>query len=107
MSLIKSFRDLRAYQEARKEAFRIFELSKTFPTDEKFSLTDQIRRSSRAVNSMIAEAWGHRRYRAAFISKLTDAMGEANETQSWLDGARDCHYISSETYQALAEWWLI
>jgi len=57
-------------------------------------MTDQIRRSSRAVKSMIAEAWGHRRYQASFASKLTDAIGEANETQSWLDDALDCGYIS-------------
>lgn len=93
MALIRSFRELRAYQQARNEAKRIFEMTKAFPRDEKFSLTDQIRRSSRAVKSMIAEAWGHRRYPAAFVSKLTDAIGEATETQSWLDDALDCGYI--------------
>ncbi|HKW28940.1 MAG TPA: four helix bundle protein [Verrucomicrobiae bacterium] len=93
MAIIRSFRDLRAYQEARSEANRVFEMTKTFPKEEKFSLTDQIRRSSRSVKSMIAEAWGHRRYPASFVSKLTDAIGEANETQSWLDDALDCRYI--------------
>ncbi len=94
MAIIRSFRDLRAYQQARSEASNVFEATKTFPKEEKFSMTDQIRRSSRAVKSMIAEAWGHRRYPAAFVSKLTDALGEANETQSWLDDALDCGYLS-------------
>jgi four helix bundle protein len=93
MAFIRSFRDLNVYQAARAEAKRIFELSRNFPREEKFSLIDQIRRSSRAVKSMIAEAWGHRRYPASFVSKLTDALGEATETQSWLDDALDCGYI--------------
>lgn len=95
MAIIRSFRDLKVYQHARAEAQRIFRLSQLFPREERFSLTDQIRRSSRAVKSMIAEAWGHRRYPASFVSKLTDALGEANETQSWLDDALDCGYITS------------
>ncbi len=90
---------MRAYQQARSEANRVFEMTKTFPKEEKFSLTDQIRRSSRAVKSMIAEAWGHRRYPASFVSKLTDAIGEANETQSWLDDALDCGYITTSQHQ--------
>lgn len=94
MAIIKSFRDLRAYQLARSEAGVVFGMTKAFPNEEKFSLTDQIRRSSRAVKSMIAEAWGHRRYPASFANKLTDAIGEANETQSWLDDALDCGYIT-------------
>lgn len=95
MVIIRSFRDLNVYQHARAEAQRIFRHSQTFPHEERFSLTDQIRRSSRAVKSMIAEARGHRRYPASFVSKLTDALGEANETQSWLDDALDCGYITS------------
>lgn len=94
MALIRSFRDMKVYQRSRAEAQRIFKLSQSFPRDERFSLTDQMRRSSRAVKSMIAEAWAHRRYRASFISKLTDALGEATETQSWLDDALDCGYIT-------------
>jgi four helix bundle protein len=78
----------------------IFKLSQSFPRDERFSLTDQIRRSSRAVKSMIAEAWGHRRYQASFVSKLTDALGETTETQSWLDDALDCGYISETQYRS-------
>lgn len=94
MAIIRSFRDLNVYQNARIEARSIFQLSQSFPREGRFSLTDQIRRSSREVKSMIAEAWGHRRYRASFVSKLTDALGETTETQSWLDDALDCGYIS-------------
>ena len=105
MAIIKSFRDLRAYQQARIEAHHVFEVTKTFPKEEKFSLTDQIRRSSRAVKSMIAEAWGHRRYPAVFVSKLTAAIGEANETQSWLDDALDCGYITAAQHQESDSAW--
>jgi four helix bundle protein len=105
MAIIRSFRDLRAYQQTRQEINRVFEMTKTFPKEEKYSLTDQIRRSSRAVNSMIAEAWAHRRYSASFISKLTDAIGEANETQSWLDDALDCGYIKPTQHQDLDSAW--
>jgi four helix bundle protein len=99
MAMIKSFRELRAYQQARIEAKHVFDATRTFPGEEKYSLTDQIRRSSRAVKSMIAEAWGHRRYPASFASKLTDAIGEANETQSWLDDALDCGYLKPSQHQ--------
>ena len=105
MAIIRSFRDLRAYQQTRVEVARIFEATKTVPKEERFSLTDQIRRSSRAVKSMIAEAWGHRRYSAAFVSKLTDAIGEANETQSWLDDALDCGYIKPEQHRDFDATW--
>ena len=105
MAIIRSFRDLQAYQRTRIEVQRIFEMTKTFPRDEKFALTDQIRRSSRAVKSMIAEAWGHRRYVAAFASKLTDALGEATETQSWLDDALDCGYINTAQHRDLDNAW--
>lgn len=94
MAVIRSFRDLKVYRNASMEAQRIFGLFRSFPREERFSLTDQIRRSSRAVKSMVAEAWGHRRYPASFVSKFTDALGEATETQSWLDDALDCGYIS-------------
>lgn len=103
--MIRSSRDLRADQGARNEANRVFEMTKTFPKEEKFSLTDQIRRSSRSVKSMIAEAWGHRRYPASFVSKLTDAIGEANETQSWLDDALDCGYIPPSQHQEFDSAW--
>lgn len=99
MAIIRSFRDLKVYQSARTEAQKIFKLSQSFPRDERFSLTDQVRRSSRAVKSMIAEAWGHRRYQASFVSKLTNALGETTETQSWLDDALDCGYISEAEHR--------
>jgi four helix bundle protein len=99
MAVIQSFRDLKLYQRARAEAQRIFKLSKSFPREERFSLTDQIRRSSRAVKSIVAEARAHRRYPASFVSKLTDALGEANETQSWLDDALDCGYITAQHHR--------
>jgi four helix bundle protein len=105
MAIIRSFWDLNVYQRARVEAKRVFEITRTFPREEKFSLTDQIRRSSRAVKSMIAEAWAHRRYEAAFISKLTDSLGEATETQSWLDDSFDCSYITAVQHKDLDAAW--
>jgi four helix bundle protein len=105
MAIIRSFRELNVYQRTRVEIQHVFEVSKSFPREEKFSLTDQIRRSSRAVKSMIAEAWAHRRYEAAFISKLTDSLGEAMETQSWLDDSLDCGYINASQHKALDAAW--
>ncbi len=99
MAIIRNFRDLKVYQLSRQEAQRIFKLSQTFQREECYSFTDQIRRSSRAVKSMIAEAWAHRRYPASFVSKLTDPLGEATETQSWLDDALDCGYIAAAQYR--------
>jgi four helix bundle protein len=101
MAVAKSFRDLNVYREARETAKQIFELSREFPSDERYSLTDQIRRSSRAVKAMIAEAWGRRRYKAVFVNKLDEALGESTETQSWLDDARDARYLSGEEFNAL------
>jgi four helix bundle protein len=95
---LRSFRDLGVYKLARVEARKIFLLSKGFPREERYSLTDQVRRSSRAVGSMIAEAWARRRYEAAFVAKLNEALGEAMETQSWLDAAFDCEYIDGEQH---------
>ena len=86
---IKHFRDLEVYQIAFKAAMRIFESTKSFPHEEKYSLVDQIRRSSRSVPSNIAEAWPKRRYPKAFISKLVDCLGEASETEVWLDMSLD------------------
>jgi four helix bundle protein len=105
MAIIRSFRDLNVYLRARAEARRVFEITQTFPREEKFSLADQIRRSSRAVNSMVAEAWAHRRYETAFISKLTDSLGEATETQSWLDDSLDCSYITTAQHKDLDAAW--
>jgi len=83
----KSFRDLKVYRAAREAAAQIYSLTKAFPNEERYALTDQIRRSSRAVKAMLAEAWARRRYKAAFINKIDEALGEANKTQSWLDDA--------------------
>jgi four helix bundle protein len=84
---IKSPKDLIVYQEAYALAMKIFEVSKSFPAEEKYSLTDQIRRSSRSVCTNLREAWAKRKYQAHFVSKLTDADGENGETDSWLDFA--------------------
>src|SRR6266513_4478940 len=101
MAEIRSFRELNVYKTAREAARAIFEISKTFPREERYALTDQIRRSSRAVNAMIAEAWAKRRYKAVFVNKLDEALGEATETQSWLDDAADARYLSAEELTAL------
>jgi len=99
--IARSFRDLKVYQAAREAARLVFEYSKSFPPEERYSLTDQIRRSSRAVKAMIAEAWGRRRYKAVFVNKLDEALGEATETQSWLDDAQDGQYLSNEKFNVL------
>src|SRR5438477_11537502 len=101
MAYIKNFRELNVYKAARQQAKSIFERSRNFPPEERYALTDQIRRSSRAVKAMIAEAWARRRYKAAFINKIDEALGEAMETQSWLDDAHDCAYISKAQFQDL------
>lgn len=79
----------------------IFELSKGFPKEEKYSMTDQIRRSSRSVTSNIVESWAKRRYEKAFVNKLTDSLGEENETEVWLDYSKDCKYIQNETHERI------
>lgn len=94
MKYVKSFRDLEVYKLSRQLSKEIFELSKSFPKEETYSLTDQVRRSSRSVGAQIAEAWAKRRYEKHFISKLTDADGEQQETQHWLETAFDCNYIN-------------
>jgi len=101
MSLVKHFRELRVYQTAFDAAMDIFELSKQWPKEERYSLTDQIRRSSRSVCEQIAEAWRKRRYCAHFRSKLTDADSEAAETQSWLEFAFKCGYITKPVFDKL------
>ena len=92
----KSHRDLIVYQKARVLAQEIFEMTKSFPKEETYSLTDQVRRSSRSVGAQIAEAWAKRLYEKHFISKLTDADGEQHETQHWIETARDCGYIPQD-----------
>ena len=95
--MIQSHEELDVYQMAFKTAMRIFEVSKRFPREEMYSLTDQIRRSSRSVCGNVAEAWRKRRYEAAFVSKLNDAESEAAETQTWLQFAVECRYLAPET----------
>ena len=90
---IKSYSDLRVYLVAMDLAMKIFEMTKSFPSEEKYSLTDQYRRSSRSVCSNIAEAWRKRRYKAAFVAKLNDAETEATETQVWTEFSLRCGYI--------------
>jgi len=98
---INSVKDLAVYKTAYELAMKIFKLSKRFPTEEKFALTSQIRRSSRSVCLNLREAWAKRRYEAHFVSKLTDSDGENSETDSSLDFARDCEYISIDEHRAL------
>jgi four helix bundle protein len=95
--------DLNVYQAGFEAAMRIFELTKAFPKEETYSLTDQIRRSSRSVCSNLAEAWRKRRYEAAFISKLNDAESEACETQVWLQFAESCNYLPPEVARELCQ----
>ena len=89
---VGSFRELLVYQKSRELALEIFQLTKRFPKEEMYALTDQIRRSSRSIGGQIAEAWAKRRYEKHFISKLTDADAEQQETQHWIGVAYDCAY---------------
>ena len=98
---VQSAKELAVYQKAYELAMRIFEISKTFPPEERYSLTSQIRRSSRSVPMNIREAWAKRRYEAHFISKLTDCDGEANETDTSLDFSRDSGYINVDEHLTL------
>jgi len=95
---IKSARDLEVYKLAFAAAMEIIQISKRFPVEERYSLTDQIRRASRSVCSNLAESWRKRRYRAVFINKLTDAQQEASETQTWLDFCLACEYIDETIF---------
>jgi four helix bundle protein len=99
--MVNSFRELIVYQKAHKLAMEIFNLSKNFPKEEKYSLTDQIRRSSRSVSSCIAESWAKRLYIKAFVNKLTDSLGEEYETEDWLCYSVDCKYITSDEYSKM------
>jgi four helix bundle protein len=100
---VEDFDDLRVYRTAFKLSMGIFDLSGEWPKEERYALTDQIRRSSRAVCSNIAEAWSKRRYTAHVVSKLSDAEGEAAETITWLDFARACDYLSDGPHEGLRE----
>ena len=103
MEIIKSHRELRVYQKAFENAMEIFEHSRKFPKEETYSLTDQIRRSSRSVCSNISEAFRRRKYPKSFSSKLNESEAEAAETQNWLDFALKCGYMSIEVHQKLDE----
>ena len=98
---INSAKDLIVYQKAFDLAMGIFEHSKQWPKEEKYALTDQIRRSSRAICSNLQEAWAKRRYAAYFVNKLTDSDGENSETQTWLDFAKHCGYLGATEYERL------
>lgn len=100
---VADYKDLRVYQLAFESAMEIFELSRAFPTEEKYSLTDQMRRSSRSVCANIAEAWRKRRYEAAFISQLSAADGEATETEVHLDFALRCGYLKKDLHARLKD----
>ena len=97
----RGHRDLKVYQLAYSLAMHIFKESKTFPQEERYSLTSQIRRSSRSVAANIAEGFRKRQYPSMFMSKLADSDAEATETQVWLDFARDCGYLSTERHKEL------
>ena len=100
---IRNYKELRVYQAAFETAMRVFELTKRFPPEERYSMVDQMRKSSRSVCTNIAEAWRKRRYPAHFISKLSDAEGEAEETRVWLQFASRCGYMEESVSQELDE----
>lgn len=101
MAKIKNHQELEVYQIAFKAAMSIYNLSKNFPKEEKYSLTDQIRRSSRSVCANIGEAFRKRKYPKSFVAKIIDSEGEADETQIWLEFSLACEYIDQETYDNL------
>jgi len=101
MEIIKNHRELRVYQKSFEKAMQIFHISKEFPKEEIYSLTDQIRRSSRSVCSNIAEAFRRRKYPKAFSLKLNESEAESSETQNWLDFALNCGYIDDKVYKEL------
>jgi four helix bundle protein len=103
MQTAQGFRDLKVYQLAFKLAMEIYQESKSFPTEERYSLTDQIRRASRSVAANIGEGYRKKQYPKMFVSKIADADGEATETQVWLDFAVSCDYMSRERQQKLIE----
>jgi len=95
---IRSAKDLTVYQTAYELAMEVFQASKKFPIEERYSLTDQLRRSSRSVCANLRGCWAKRRYEAHFVSKLTDADGENAETETWIDFARECDYLSPQDH---------
>ncbi|KOH45333.1 four helix bundle protein [Sunxiuqinia dokdonensis] len=103
MERIKTHRELKVYKKSFEVAMKIFVLSRSFPKDETYSLTDQIRRSSRSVSSNISEAFRRRKYPKSFVNKLNESEAEAAETQNWLDFAVACQYISQDQYKEFDE----
>jgi four helix bundle protein len=103
MANYQGFRDLIVYQKSYKLAMEIFEITKSFPKEEKYSLVDQIRRSSRSVPVNIAESWVKRRYPKSFVSKLLDSLAEEAETEVWIDVSRDSKYIDDQLHNSLIE----
>ena len=103
MQIIKSVNDLEVYKLAFETAMEIFEIVKKFPANERYSLTDQIRRASRSICANLAEGWRKRRYKAVFVNKLSDASQEAAETQTWLEFAFRCKYIDKGLFDKLNE----
>ncbi len=106
MSYVRSYTELDVYKTSRKLSKAIFELSQKFPAEERFSLTDQIRRSSRSIGAQIAEAWGKRKYERHFISKLSDADSEQYETRHWIEIASECDYLNENEKNALLDFCL-
>ena len=103
MANYQGFRDLIVYQKSYKLAMEIFEMTKSFPKEEKYSLVDQVRRSSRSVPANIAEAWVKRKYPKSFVSKLLDSLAEEAETEVWIDMSKDCKYIDDQLHNSLLE----
>lgn len=97
----RSFKETKVYKIAYEQAMEVFEITKTFPKEEKYSLTDQVRRSSRSVCTNIAEAYRKKRYPAHFVLKVTDSDAENSETGVWFDFSKDCHYVNLEKHLAL------
>ncbi len=104
LKYVASFRELEVYRRQRTLSKNVFVLSKRFPKEEQYSLTDQIRRSARSIGAQIAEAWAKRLYPKHFVSKLTDADGEQAETQHWVAEAQDCGYLSDDDAARLLGW---
>ena len=102
-NFVKRFQDLDTYKCAFKFQQEIFRITKSWPKEEPYALTDQIRRSSRSIGANLAEAWAKRRYEAHFLSKLTDSDGELQETYHWIETARQCDYISPESHSELLQ----
>jgi four helix bundle protein len=103
MKTYQGFKDLKVYQKAFELSMEIFRLTKTYPKEERYALTDQIRRSSRSIGSNLAEAWPKRKYEKAFVAKLTDSQSEACETIHWIDTSKACEYIDATKQKKLTD----